>query len=131
MFFQHNLLTIIWSVVIIVLCCIPGKEFPKASFFEVPHLDKIVHFSLYFVLIVFTTKDFLKQNKWRFLSKHSVLYSLVYGITLGIIIEVLQHYFIPFRDGNLLDAMANVLGSFLGLLFVRYKLLPNYFLVDN
>lgn len=131
MFFRHNLLTITWSMIIIILCCIPGKEFPEASFFEIPHLDKMVHFTFYFVLIILSIRGFYRQFQFNFLSKYYFISAIIYGITLGIVIEFLQHYFIPFRDGNLLDALANILGSILGFLFVKYKLLPNYFLVND
>lgn len=121
MFFQYNLLTIIWSIIIIILCCIPGKEFPEASIFEIPHLDKIVHFILYFILSIIGVKGVSKQTKFPF------LYVLLYGVMLGITIEIVQNYFIPFRDGNLFDALANILGSGVGLTFIYYKLVPNYF----
>ena len=125
MFFRNNLLTIIWSIVIIVLCCIPGKEFPEASIFEIPHLDKIVHFTFYFILSIIGVKGISKQTKSPF------LFILLYGVLLGVLIETAQHYSIPFRDGNIYDALANSLGSVLGLAVVYYKLAPNYFLLKG
>lgn len=125
MFFQYNLLTIIWSIIIIILCCIPGKEFPEASIFEIPHLDKIVHFIFYFTLSIIGVKGVSNLTNLPF------LFILLYGLLLGIIIEFVQYFFIPFRDGNLFDALANILGSFVGLAFIHYKLVPNYFLVKE
>lgn len=131
MFIRHNLLAILWSIVIIVLCCIPGKEFPDASILKIPHFDKFVHFTFYFVLMVFTLKGLSEQNKIKTLANNFVFISLLYGISLGVIIEFIQHYFIPFRDGNLFDGLANILGSFLGLLFVKRRLLPNFLLLNH
>jgi len=127
MFLKYNFLTITWSLIIIILCCIPGKEFPDASLFKIPHLDKIVHFTFYFVLSVVSVNYFSKQYSSQLSSSSAYFITFIYGLILGVAIEFIQHFFIPFRDGNALDGLANTTGSIFGLFIVKVKLLPNYF----
>ena len=131
LFIRQNLLAIIWSIVIIILCSIPGQKFPDTSFLEIPHLDKVIHFGLYFILATVTIKGFHNQDKVLGLSSSPFLCTVVYSISLGILIEILQHYFIPFRQGDAYDVFANAGGSITGALLIYYKLAPNYFLLGN
>lgn len=131
LFIRQNVLAILWSIIIIILCSIPGQEFPDTSFLDIPQLDKIIHFCLYFILSILTVKGFYTQDYISFLAKYSYAFAVVYSICLGIIIELLQHYFIPFRAGDVYDVFANVGGSITGTLFIYYKLIPRYFLLDN
>ena len=131
MFIRYNLLTIMWSIIIIVLCSIPGQEFPDTSFLDIAHIDKIVHFGLYFILSVVAIKGFSIQNKINRVANSPFLYTILYSIFLGIIIELLQYSVIPFRQGDIYDVLANAVGSVCGVLLVYYRLTPNYFLLDN
>lgn len=112
MFIKHYLPSIIWSFIILILCSIPGKEFPDTAFVNIPHLDKIVHFILYFILSYFIIRDFLKRNT---LNINIYILTVFFVIVLGTGIEILQHYLIPFRTGEIFDMLFNVMGA---LLFV-------------
>lgn len=130
-FIRYNLLALAWSIVIIILCSIPGQEFPDTSFLDVPHLDKIVHFSLFFILSLVTIKGLYNQKASNLLAYSPYLFTIVYGIVLGIVLEFSQHYFIVYRTGDVYDVLANTSGSLLGALAIYYKRAPNYFLLDN
>ncbi len=82
------------------------------------YADKIVHFFLYFFLTLFWI---LACPKLRL--KKILLFSL--AVLLGIIIELLQEYYVPNRTGDVFDALANTIGAFSGLFF--YQKLQNYF----
>lgn len=131
LFIRQNVLAILWSIIIIILCSIPGQEFPDTSFLDIPQLDKIIHFCLYLILSILTVKGFYTQDKIKSLTKYPYVFAVVYSICLGIIIELLQYYFIPFRAGDLYDVFANIGGCITGALLSHYKLLPRYFLLDN
>lgn len=131
MFFRYNLLAIVWSVIIIVLCSIPGQEFPDASFIDIPHFDKIVHFGLYFILSIVTIKGIQQQNRFKLLKSHPYLSIVIYAVFLGVSLELIQYYFIPFRSGDLLDMLANFTGLLLGAMLIKLRFAPKYFLMEK
>ena len=49
MFIKTHWKSIIWAIVILILCGIPGDDIDKVRFIDIPHLDKFVHGVLYFV----------------------------------------------------------------------------------
>lgn len=131
MFFRDNLLAIIWSIIIIILCSIPGQEFSDVSFIDIPHFDKIVHFGLYFILSIVSIKGLKQQSKIKLLKQFPYLSIIFYAIILGGSLELLQHYYIPFRSGDTLDMLANFIGTISGALVVKLRFAPHYFLVEK
>jgi hypothetical protein len=45
-------ISLVWSVLILILCAIPGNSLPKSPLFNIPHFDKFVHAGLYFPLAI-------------------------------------------------------------------------------
>ncbi|MGE4586547.1 MAG: hypothetical protein AB7D05_04320, partial [Mangrovibacterium sp.] len=45
-------LTLLWLLFITLLCLLPQQELPQVE--GIPHLDKLVHFGLYFIFSLFT-----------------------------------------------------------------------------
>ena len=131
LFIRQNVLAILWSIIIIVLCSIPGQEFPDTSFLDIPHLDKIIHFGLYFILSIVTIKGFYLQDKINIIARFPFISTIAYTVSLGIIIELLQHFYINFRQGDIYDVFANAGGSFIGFLLVFNRLVPKFFLLGN
>lgn len=86
---------------------------------HIPHMDKIVHFVFYSVMVFtgyFAIKDELKN---RFLSKEILSGIVLFAIVYGIIIEVLQYVFTTNRHGDIWDVLANSLGAIIGSFAVR------------
>ncbi len=127
--FRYNLLSVLWTIVIVVLCCIPGQAIPDASFLDIPHFDKIVHFGLYFVLAIITVKGFAVQNCLQQLRAYPYIYTLLYAFILGTVIEFLQHNLIPFRSGDGWDMLANILGCLAGIVCIQLRIAPQCFLL--
>jgi VanZ family protein len=100
-------LAIGWSLVIFLLLCIPGDEMSK-GFFLFPHIDKLVHFTLFafFAFLWGAAKPFhLKQKEYS--STLIFLSGTIYGIAL----EFVQQ--LPFisRSFDYYDMIANSAGS--------------------
>lgn len=86
---------------------------------RIPHLDKMVHFIFYLVMVVtgfFGLKDYF-AHRYR-LSK-ILLAIVIFSIIYGMIIEVLQYTVTLNRQGDFLDALANSLGAFVGMFLTR------------
>ena len=86
---------------------------------DIPHLDKVVHFTFYFVasiLAAFFIRE-LSQGKYPF--NKTLMISVFGAIGFGIIIEVLQMTLTTDRQGDIFDALANSLGAFGGILGLK------------
>lgn len=93
-----------------------------SSGFNIPHMDKIVHFTFYFFATVFGSLSYCEVFKVKLAfssaSKKMFLFSVVYGM----IIEILQYSITDDRHGDFFDFLANSFGAFLGFLAVKYVL---------
>lgn len=117
---QQQKYTLLWSVFVLFTCLIPGKEIPQAPFITIPHFDKIVHFSFYFILSLL----FLQSSK-KPLSSLYYFADILYCFVLGIVIEFIQHHYIPNREGDIFDVFANFTGSIFGLFVFALKFKNN------
>lgn len=101
-----------WAIFILVLSIIPGPNFPKQKL--IPHLDKLVHFVFYAVLIV------LAFNAWRNNSSKSAIFVIGVVLFYGFLIELIQHFLIDKRYFDIYDLVANTAGVLIGLRFNLY-----------
>jgi hypothetical protein len=100
-----------WTILTIVLLCIPGSDFPSDGTFgfQVDGLDKVVHVILFGGIVLF----------WGFYIKRSanprkqreILLIVLSTITLGIVLEFVQLYFIPDRSFDKWDIVADSAGA--------------------
>ena len=90
------------------------------SRFDIPHMDKAVHFTFYFVMVLLaflaSIKKELQVNGMLKLLWYIVLFAIVYGI----IIEVIQNVATDNRHGDPLDVLANSIGAIVGMLVIRF-----------
>ena len=105
-----------WTLLIAVLTLAPGNYIPRVvTFLDWLSPDKIVHFILFGTYSFLLMEGFKRQNKYAFPLKYTVFTTLFIGIVFGILIEVMQKFVIPGRNGNIYDMLADILGSFLGV----------------
>ena len=84
----------------------------------IPNLDKVVHFTFYSVAAILGCFFIRERASARISLIQSVLIMGLFTIIYGIIIEVLQHWLPGTRDGNEYDAIANTIGTFIGIFVV-------------
>lgn len=82
-------------------------------------LDKWVHLFLFLVLVLLWCRAHLVKSKKNFLA------IAVISAFYGVIMEMVQHYFIPYRSFDYRDMIANCLGAAIGYLISLKKLLAN------
>ncbi|TAF66147.1 MAG: VanZ family protein [Cytophagales bacterium] len=106
----------LWFLWIAYLCFMPSVPSPPA---KIPHLDKIVHAFLFFILQGLALWAIVKNKQ-----KLKLTVYLQYIIALlfyAIIIEIIQHYYIKGRSGDLLDVLADITGAILAsFLFSKF-----------
>ena len=116
-----TLLPVAWTLLTIILLCLPGSAIPSEGVFATDGIDKIVHVML-FGGIVFCWAFNLyfrreQEQKWR----KTVLSLTFLSIALGIGLEFLQLYYIPNRSFDGRDIVADSIGAIAAGIFHLYK----------
>jgi VanZ family protein len=110
------LIAVGYFLVATYLLTLPGSQFPKITWMDkIPLFDKWVHIGL-FSILTFLWCRVVKTEK-AFLSV--AIISLLYGI----VIEFIQHYFIPYRGFEGWDILADAVGCAIGFLAAKKWLL--------
>jgi VanZ family protein len=109
---QKNIYSILVASIIMYLSLTSAHTFDKIPLINIPEIDKIVHFVMYFSLmsvIILEHRKTIKSNSRLFLTG---LIPLLYGI----LIEVLQATVTTTRSASVYDALANTAGIFASVL---------------
>lgn len=112
----------LWAFFILVLSVLPGDYIPQViTLWDWLGPDKIAHLLFYGVFGFLLLMGFHKQYALRKL-RYYIVATFIAGTLFGLIIELLQHYVLKGRNGNIYDAAANVIGVIIGIsIFVIYK----------
>jgi hypothetical protein len=102
-----------WTVLTILLLCIPGSAFPGGGFFHIPHFDKVVHIILFGGMLWWWVLYFDSRETNGLTSSGKIVVLLCMIIALGITLEFVQLNFIPNRSFDKGDIYANAAGSLL------------------
>jgi len=109
---KKNIFSIIVALIIMYLSLTSSDTFEKVSFFNIPFLDKIVHFAMYFVLM----SVIIFENRKTLISiLHLYLIALI-PFFYGILMEILQSILTVSRSGSLYDVIFNSAGILISLL---------------
>ena len=105
-----------WFLFINYLFFIPGSALPSDDWMDKIWLDKWVHIAFFSLL------SFLWC--WSLVLRKKLL--LFFGLTVfyGLLVEVCQHQFVSNRSFDLLDLVADSIGSSVGILVWRKKNKP-------
>lgn len=103
---------IVWALVIFVLCALPGEKLPDPHI-NTPHLDKVVHFGMFFIMALLLCNELEYQTKLT--PRKIYLVTVCIALIYGGVIELLQHNFFH-RSGDMLDLLADVAGAIVGCL---------------
>jgi glycopeptide antibiotics resistance protein len=117
MFLKYTKWAMLWALVILILCGIPGRDIPHISFLEMLSFDKFVHAGIFFVLILLTVRGFLLQTKFDKLRRSPKGIAFVICILYGGSLEIMQGTLFEERSADIFDFIANSFGCLMGLLF--------------
>lgn len=110
---------IILLIIATALFCLPGDEFPEKSWFDKIFLDKWIHVGLFAVLVLLWSLPMLHRVKIP-----SRLHNVLMGIAIaficyGVIIEVIQGRYIPYRSFGVDDMVADAIGCGVGFFIAK------------
>ena len=103
---------IIWSLVIGILLAMPGNMLPSETHFSIPQFDKIVHIGLFGAFVslwnlYLSNRPDIPAGKLLRQFFYIFILANIYGIGM----EFVQKYFIPFRDFDTSDMVADMIGA--------------------
>lgn len=101
---------IIWAAVIFFLCAMPSDRVPDPHL-NIPHLDKAVHFGMFFIMAVLLCNELEYQTRLGI--RKIYLITVLIAFAYGGIIEILQQRFFN-RSGDIWDLAADVSGAVVG-----------------
>ena len=107
--FLVKVVAVIWVAMIVILCLMPSSNLPNKI--EISFLDKIAHFTFYFVLSLFMLLIF-KIPKWT--KRIFLLIFLLFCFSL--FIEVMQLIMPWERSFSGADLIANLSGIIVGVI---------------
>ena len=110
-------LGIAWFLTVTVLLSLPGKAFPQENWMSKFQLDKLVHFFLFAPMVLLWVTALGKNYPTK---KPYMMLCVVVGFAAalhGTIMEFVQLYFVPNRDFEWNDILADAGGSLVGALF--------------
>jgi len=112
---------LLWSIIILLLTGLPGKDFPKiTTFWGWLEPDKVVHLFIFgglafLILFGFREQYFSSDKRYLF-----VLIAVVTTAMYGLITEILQFYVFIGRSGNRFDFFTDTIGAVGGWLLFIY-----------
>ena len=118
--FRYLLPAIAWTVIIFFIIAIPGSSIPDSSLFQIPHFDKIIHAGIFFFLGLSSVYGFTKQGNTTILKSYAYTSAVIFCVIYGGLTEVIQHFFIAERSGEMADFTANTIGSVAGVAVFYY-----------
>ena len=105
--------SILWSIFILVLSTIPSINLPE-TFWDLLAPDKFGHAIVYGILTILILNGLVKK---KISNSKAMLMAVRLASLYGILMELIQFSFFPGRYFEILDIIANIIGSF-GSLFV-------------
>ena len=117
---------LLWWLLSLYLFLLPGSQFKSLGWMNRFHVDKLVHFVLFAVLVYLVYRPALKGRVQGYKASMLLLIPLL-AIGYGIAIEFIQKEFVPFRSFDGGDVLFDALGALLPavLLFKRMKQLTH------
>jgi VanZ family protein len=96
------------------LLFMPASQLPSEPFLKIPHFDKIVHFSMFFILCILMFRP-VKQHTANY-----YFWAPLLAFVLAVLLESVQHRISVSRHTDALDLLANTTGLLAATLFFRY-----------
>lgn len=118
--FKHLfIICLVYSVLITVAFLYPLKGTTSINFI-LPN-DKLIHFLIYLSLSFLWISYSSRVANYK-KTMTTIIMVMLLCFFYGIIIEIVQEHFIPFRNLELFDVLANMIGAISGaLLFWKVK----------
>ncbi|MHC2992820.1 vanz family protein [Pontibacter sp. HJ8] len=99
---------------------LPSSSMPALSIWELFSFDSFAHAFLFAVLAYLMIVGLKKQHTYLKLQHYAIRTALLISTMFGIFIELMQHYFITGRQGDIIDVLSNTIGCLLGIVLFKW-----------
>ena len=110
---------IIWFIFVLVVVFLPGDDVPDESWLSLSNFDKLIHATLFGGLVFFFCLPFKKAVIERTEKLNLFLRITIATIVWGFTTELIQKYFIPGRQYDLIDWIADSVGAIIAFFISR------------
>jgi hypothetical protein len=117
-FIKYLLPAFMWAIFIFILTTLNNGGFVSQSFFGL-ETDKWGHLFMFSILVFFIMQGLIKYWRFSFFLRKIQLYAFSIAFIYGLIIELIQYYFILYRTAEFWDIIANFVGCIIGLLMFK------------
>ena len=107
-----NKFSILTALIIMYLSMASSHTFDKVPIINIPYIDKIVHFGMYFGLM----SVLILENRKSLRGTYSLFLIALIALSYGIVIEFMQSALTVTRTGNVYDALADFTGILVSIL---------------
>lgn len=120
--------TILWATIVFIISSFPGNKVDRVPFLDIPHIDKVIHAGMYFILSFSFLFEINKNSFYQSLKLRLSVIVIILAVSYGIILEILQSFLFVNRSGDFYDFLANSIGCIMALFSFRYlnKRLQHY-----
>jgi VanZ family protein len=119
---KKNFISMSIAMVILFLSFTGAGTFSHLKIPQIPHIDKLVHFIMYFTLMF----ALIVENRHLLVTAGNYLFLGTIPVLFGAVIEIFQSMFTATRTGDFFDFCANVTGVlFSVLVWLAFKWLIN------
>lgn len=109
---------LIWAILIFIGSAISGDSLDGVKLINIPGFDKVIHFTLYFVLCLFIMAGVTKQ-KGKLTVVQVILITII-CFTYGGLLEILQGTVFNKRSKDIFDFIANCSGALIASVIFQW-----------
>ena len=110
---------LVWGGLVLLVLGMPGSAIPRTLYPAIKHIDKLIHIILFTVAGFLLARGFFHQDTATRWHRHHGAWAFLLGSVYGGLTEWLQHILFSGRHGSLLDMLADVAGTALGIALFR------------
>lgn len=109
-----------WLILATVAFCVPGSSLPKNDWLGKIYADKWIHIGLFSVMVFLWCAPLLNRQTQKPLNRLFIGTAIVF-FSYGVLIELIQHFFISNRSFDWGDIGADAVGCLIGFFFSQWQ----------
>jgi VanZ family protein len=113
---KNNFKSVVIAIIIFILSITESNNLKVPRFLDIPNIDKIVHFGMYFTfmfVMIYENRKIISKKQYIFLMGFI-------PFTYGILMECCQYLFTKTRTADMLDVLFNTLGIVMAIGLWKY-----------
>lgn len=107
-----------WALLILTVCIIPANKVQRTLLSNIKHMDKYFHFVVYLIFSLILYTDFHKYRRKPKNRYFTLIIISVITLCWGIMIELVQYFFLINRKGSVADVLVNTGGIITGIVLI-------------